>query len=72
MWDAHDGMGWWMVFGGLLWLALWAAVFYVAFALFGKQRGELDAFGTARRRYARGDISREEYERLTRDLSGPS
>jgi hypothetical protein len=29
MWHTGEGMGWWMVFGGALWLLFWAAVAYV-------------------------------------------
>jgi hypothetical protein len=31
MWGIHDGMGWWMVFGGLLMLVFWAAIIGLVF-----------------------------------------
>jgi putative membrane protein len=71
-WTWHDGMGWWMVFGGVFWLLLLGAVVYliVSAAARGPSRGEgsPDAREIARRRYARGEIGREEFERLMKDL----
>jgi hypothetical protein len=29
-WHAGEGMGWWMLFGGLLWIAFWATLIYLA------------------------------------------
>lgn len=77
-WHAHDGMGWWMLFGGILWLVfLGTIIFFIVYALGGTRSGprrpeEDDALEIARRRYARGDISREEFEQIRRDLTGRS
>ena len=74
MWRAHDGMGWWMIFGGLLWLLFWAAIIYlVASAVSGSRSGGApktpsDPLDIARRRYASGEISREEFQRIRADL----
>jgi len=74
-WHWGDGMGWWMLFGGLLWLAFWGSLIYLALALV-RSRGEdreeprsPDAAEIVRRRYARGEIDRDEYERLRKDLA---
>jgi hypothetical protein len=32
-WHAGDGMGWWMLFGGLLSAVFWGAVIYLLVAL---------------------------------------
>jgi putative membrane protein len=83
MWDGHDGMGWWMLWGSAFWLiVILAAVFL---AVWFSRQGTGGATGQqppgppsrrdtpleiAQRRYAAGEISREEYEQLRRDLSG--
>jgi putative membrane protein len=74
-WHAHDGMGWWMLFGGILWLVfLGTIMFFVVYALGGgrwtRRPDEDDALEIAKRRYARGDISREEFDQIRRDLTG--
>ena len=62
MWQTHDGMGWWMAFGGLLWLMFWGLVIYLIVSVVGRSRSESQQPGTgdpleiAKRRYAaRGD-----------------
>jgi len=75
-WHAHEGMGWWMLFGGILWLVFLGTILYfIVYALGGGTRpsrrdDEDDALEIAKRRYARGDISREEFEQIRRDLTG--
>lgn len=77
MWHAHDGMGWWMVFGGILWIIFWATV--IGLAVWGiarllrsdrrVHRGERDdALEIARTRYARGEITREQFDQIKKDL----
>jgi putative membrane protein len=75
MWGAHDGMGWWMLFGvlwmvlfwgGLIWLIVWG----IARATGGGRAREGESpLDLARRRYAAGKITREEFEQLRRDLA---
>lgn len=73
MW--HDGMGWWMAFGGLWMLIFWVGL--VVLIVWGvtklsrrdgstPRRSPLDV---AKERYAKGEISREEFEQLKKDLS---
>lgn len=81
MWDAHDGMGWWMVWGSVFWIVVLAAVgafiYWIVSAASANSRGpgtppprsEDDALAIARRRYASGEITREQFEQLRRDLS---
>jgi putative membrane protein len=84
MWGEQDGMGWWMVFGGIAWLLLIGLIAYVAlvvasrFAVAGDRRESRQRSAArelpieiARRRYAAGEISREEYQRIRDDL-GPT
>ncbi len=68
-----------MVFGGLWMLLFWGAV--IALVVWGvrklAERGdsgqrsgaERDPLEIVKERYARGDVSREEFEQIKRDLS---
>ena len=72
MWHGADGMGWWMLFGSVWFIFFWGIVIWAVVRL--TQRGERSdeeptALSIAKRRYARGEISREEYEQLRRDLA---
>jgi putative membrane protein len=74
MWQAHDGMGWWMAFGGLLWLMFWGLVVYLIVTLVGRSptephRPATDPLDIAKRRYAGGEITREQFEQLRDDLA---
>lgn len=76
MWRVHDGMGWWMVFSGLLWLAFWVLIVYVIMSLVSRARSAgqptppevPDPLDIVRRRYAAGEITRDEFERIRDDL----
>lgn len=77
MWHAHDGMGWWMVFSAALWILFFASIFWLALTLARPRRrvdweGQDEALEIARRRYAAGEISREEFERIRHDLGSPA
>ena len=75
MWDGHDGMGWWMLWGSILWVVFIVAIVAVAARLSADGRpadsgppqpeAPLDI---ARRRYASGELSREEFDQIRRDL----
>lgn len=74
MWMAHDSMGWWMVFGALATVAFWgtiiALIVWIAKSFAqgqGRERQE-PPLEAARRRYAQGEISREEFEEIRRTL----
>jgi putative membrane protein len=75
MWHGHEGMGWWMVFGGAMWLIFVVLIVVLVIAVIrpsttqrGEARREDDAMEIARSRYARGEISREEFEQLRKHL----
>jgi putative membrane protein len=71
MWNAGDGMGWWMLLGSVWFVIFWAVVIWavVRVTASGRDAGEASAIEIARRRYARGEIDREEFEKLRRDLA---
>lgn len=74
MWEAHEGMGWWMVFGSVFWILFPALLAYLFVSATGRRTNthELQAdspLGIAKRRLAAGEISHEEFERI-RDALG--
>ena len=74
-WHAHEGMGWWMLFGGILWLILWGTIIYLVVSVVTSGRHEHrhadeEPLEIAKRRYARGEITHEEFEQIRKDLTG--
>ena len=79
MWNWGDGIGWWMMFGGFWMVAFWGGI--IALIIWGVSRltrrtdsgssdsGKRNPLDIAKERYAKGEISREEYEQLKKDLS---
>lgn len=81
MWFWNGGMGWWMMFGGLFMLVFWGGI--IALIVWGVkklvERGSgpanverADPLDIAKERYARGEISKEEFNQIKRDLSSDS
>ncbi len=84
MWHGVDGGGWWMLWGGLMMLLFWGGIIVLAVwavrSLFGEGVGspgrvQLGAPGmrpldTAKERYARGEIGRDEFLQMKKDLEG--
>ena len=81
MWHTGDGMGWWMLWGGLMMVLFWggiiALIVWTVQSLSRREDGQgqpgaprRTPLDIARERYARGDISREEFEQIKRDLEG--
>jgi len=82
MWHMGDGMGWWMLWGGLMMVLFWGSI--IALIVWGVQAATRRDTGQtqppqsgaprstpleiAAGRYARGDISREEFEQIKKDL----
>ncbi len=75
MWFMNEGMGWWMVFGGvwmvLFWGGLIALIVWGITKLSGRNSSasKHDPLDVAKERYAKGEISREEFNQLKKDLS---
>ncbi len=79
MWGWQEGMGWWMMFGGIWMLVFWGGI--IALIVWGitrlTRRGDSESgaapksspLDIAKERYARGEISREEFEQFKKDLS---
>jgi putative membrane protein len=72
MWHMGDGWGWWMSFGWIWMIGFWAVVIWAVYTLSKRWSGDqhhaaTDA-GTAQeileRRYARGELSDEQYEAM--------
>jgi putative membrane protein len=80
MWGSHEGMGWWMLIGSVWFVLFWTLATWFIVSLVSRQdagRGERSHPETPRdeapieivkRRYARGEISHEEYEQMRREL----
>ena len=78
-----DGMGWWMLWGGLMMVLFWGAIIaLVVWAVQSVTRRGADQthppqsgvssptpLDIAKKRYARGEINRDEFERIRRDLA---
>ena len=75
MWYMWDGMSWLMIFGGIWMILFWGGL--AALIIWGisrltrqgKQGKTPHPLDVAKERYARGEISREEFEQLKKDLS---
>jgi putative membrane protein len=75
MWHVHDGMGWWMVFGWIWFIIFWGAIVSLVvwgmrrFSERGNSQGRRNPLDIAKERYARGEISKEEFEQIKKDLT---
>ena len=72
-----DGVGWWMLMGGLWMLLFWGLVIWlIVWAIRkvsntgkGGSTGGGSALEIAKERYARGEITKAEYDQMKEDLS---
>ncbi len=75
MWHTADGLGWWMLWGTVMMVFFWggliALVVWIVHSV-GGGRGpsRVDPVEIARERYARGEITREQFEEIRRTLGG--
>lgn len=79
MWYWHEGTGWWMMFGGtwlllflggIVTLVVWGIKKVTERAGSGRSTtGQRSPLDIAKERYTRGEISREEFEQIKKDLS---
>ena len=71
-WGNWSGMGWWWVLGAIFWigvivLIIWGVRELTRRGSGGNSSGS-SALDIARERYARGEISREEFETIKKNL----
>jgi len=77
MWNGFEGMGWGWIGLGLLHMVLfWGVVIFALAALVkwlfggaGSPLGRGSAMDILKARYAKGDLTREEFERMKRELA---
>jgi len=79
MWCWSEGAGWWIISGGIFILLFWGTV--VALVMWGisklRYRGDASPssnekhtpLSIAMERYAKGDISHEEFEQIRKNVS---
>ncbi len=73
MWYMHDAGGWWMLFGGIGMLIFWGGL--IALIVWGITRltrrdstVKHTPLEIAKERYARGEINKEQFEQIKKDL----
>ena len=74
MWFMHDVNGWWMLFGGVWMFIFWGGL--IALIAWGITRltrrdesvSKHSPLDIAKERYARGEINKEEFEQIKKDL----
>ena len=76
MWHGLEGIGWgWIGIGAIHMALFWALVVLALIALVtgltdaGARRGETRPIDIVKARYARGELTREQFEQLRRDLA---
>lgn len=75
MWHMQEGMGWWMLWGSVLWVLFFVAIaVLISGAIGGPKEGRYSqrdpAMDILRERYARGEIAQDEFEQKRRELLG--
>jgi len=74
MWYVHAVNGWWMVVGWIVMLLIWvgiAVLAILAFRWFLRRSGANEKqtpLEIARERYAMGEITKEQFEQIKKDL----
>jgi len=79
MWHMGEGWGWWMVFGWIWMAAFWALVIWAVYAVVQRvqrdgerrQPPEAGALEILERRYARGELTTQEFEEMRQRLTAP-
>ncbi len=74
MWHSIDGMGWWMALGSVWMVLFWGLIIWAIVRLTSRDSAvQAPAPGPSateilRARYARGELTRAQYEEMRRDL----
>jgi len=65
-----SGYGWWMPIGGLIFLILLIVGLYLVFSSYHKsgQISDTGAIEILKERYAKGEITEEQYQRMKKEL----
>ncbi|MCX6100637.1 MAG: SHOCT domain-containing protein [Candidatus Bipolaricaulota bacterium] len=81
MWRMHSGMGWWTVstaiWNILFLVGLIGLVVWIVRRVSGRTHGDAcrserqDALEIAKMRYARGEITKEQFDQIKKDLTAP-
>ena len=76
MWHMGDGWGWWMLVGWLWMVLLIAAIVWAVYAMTERTEPrrpdrEPDALQILERRYARGELTHEQFEEMRARLQRP-
>jgi putative membrane protein len=69
-------MGWWMLFGSVWFVILWGLIIWAVVTVVSKLGGRQSSEGSredppvdiAKRRYARGEITKDQFDQMRRDL----
>ena len=75
MWHYADGMGWWILFGSawmfVFWGGLIALIVWEITKLSGRGNSNVkqNPLEAAKERYARGEITKTDFERLKKDIA---
>lgn len=72
MWHGMDGMGWgWISLGALHMVLFWLLAVVFVYALWRLLRGSgtIDAVEIIKAPYAKGEITREQFEQMRRDVA---
>ena len=77
MWHMGDGWGWWMVFGWIWMVAFWALIIWAIMSLtrrptdrrFERSTTELTPLEILEQRYARGELTDEQFDAMRRRLT---
>jgi putative membrane protein len=71
LWDVPIGMGWWWIFGVVFWGGIIALIVWgiAKLAKRGDTASGRDPLDIAKERYAKGEISKKEFDQLKKDLS---
>jgi putative membrane protein len=74
MWYMHNVSGWWMVGGWVLMLLIWVGIAVLAILAFkwflrhNESAEKQTPLDIARERYAKGEITKEQFEQIKKDL----
>jgi putative membrane protein len=70
MWHSVDGMGWWMALGSVWMVFFWGLVIWFIVRLTSRspETSVTSAIEILKARYARGELTREQYHEMRREL----